>query len=173
MGEQVPSNDLLSRLTGRSGPGDDPDLLADAKAEIERLSSVEDNLTLACENHMDEIQKLRRREYVMAQHDETGRYWSGPREDIPARFAEVPERAEGGLVRAVSDSSDTPRTDAAQGAWELDGERWVLASFAKQLEREYALAVEEIRRLRAENAMSAQPPGDDPADVIVSRGDSG
>jgi hypothetical protein len=38
-----------------------------------------------------EVDRLKRREHVDAQHEETGRYWAGPRERIPPRFFETPE----------------------------------------------------------------------------------
>jgi hypothetical protein len=38
-----------------------------------------------------EVDRLKRREHVDAQHEETGRYWAGPRGRIPPRFFETPE----------------------------------------------------------------------------------
>lgn len=48
-----------------------------------------------------------------------------------------------------SKESATPRTDAAQGAWELHGDRWVLADFAKQLERELTAARTALRGIQS------------------------
>lgn len=48
-----------------------------------------------------------------------------------------------------SKESDTPRTDTAQGAWELHGDRWVLADFAKQLERELTAARTALRGIQS------------------------
>lgn len=47
-------------------------------------------VTLERDAMLERIAEMQRREYVKAQHDETGRLWHGPREEMPARFSEVP-----------------------------------------------------------------------------------
>lgn len=83
---------------------------------------------------LGEIERLQRREFVMAQNMETGRYWNGARECIPPRFEEVPERAEGG-------PADEP---FARRRPTLDqSNAWASAEEERDWWRDYALEIEE------------------------------
>lgn len=48
----------------------------------------------------------------------------------------------------TKDQSDTPRTNAADSAWEVHGKQWVTAEFARQLERELIEATKDAERYR-------------------------
>lgn len=74
-----------------------------AADKIERMQKLLADAEDLLVRQREERLRLRRREFVLAQNLETGRYWSGAREDIPPRFEEVPRRPEGGDCTSVKE----------------------------------------------------------------------